>query len=545
MENQSQNSDSGKQTINITVPSADNIAGKRTLIPTSFALVIIFFFLNFFVIKCSNQKIDSVTGINLVTGTSLKSNDMFSGAQTAGEKIPSSIWAIIAFGAAIIGLGAFLIREKREDLIGTGAATVGFISLVILQLAIRNAIEQKAQGQIEVSTQFGYWGALLAMGVAGLISYLRMQKTHNIVFNISPPSKTTNSTTEDISQPQNVNSQPPQTSNFDSAAWLNKNGKDVGGWFKENKKVVISVVASFAVLFVVYFFFIKHNPVKDGKTASSAFCDCSTKYSDAIVKADEEYLKSFETFSFKMRQDARNKLMELQSSANTDFTACNNSAGQKYTGLRNRYAANVKSLNKFNISYTTQSGTCSQLNQNKLSSLNKEIENKINSIKSPEPDIDKLKTDLIGQQIPGWRFESLTEFKSAEILNTTRGNNRIEYQVKFHMQDLNNNNEYNCEVISIYLQGDQGWNFNGMRMLYITCDYQVASNVWTRINPWPNFRWNVADDQKLVWKTYEWGSEIKSGPDAPNVTMPGSSSYLIKSREGHNITVRFTYRPNS
>lgn len=214
MENQNQESGTGQQTINIQVPSADNIASRRSLIPLLFAAVIIFFFFNFFTVSCGGQKIGSVTGINLVTGTELKDRDMFSGRETKGEKIPSSAWAIIAFGAAIIGLGAFLIKEKREALIGTGAGAIGFGSLLILQFAIKSAIEKKA-GAIQTDFQFAYWAALIAMGIAGFISYLRMQKTHNIIVSVVPPSATTTLNTESDKQTQTSTDAVQQTNNFD------------------------------------------------------------------------------------------------------------------------------------------------------------------------------------------------------------------------------------------------------------------------------------------------------------------------------------------
>ena len=54
---------------------------------------------------------------------------------------------------------------------------------------------------------------------------------------------------------------------------------------------------------------------------------------------------------------------------------------------------------------------------------------------------------------------------------------------------------------------------------------------------------HVDDNQKLSWKTYDWSPEIKTGPDARNVTLPNSNTYLVKSREGHAVTVKCTYRP--
>jgi hypothetical protein len=200
MENQNQNSSSGQQQINIKVPSVENIASKRPLIPSFFALAIIFFFFTFCVFRCGGQKIGSITGLNLVTGTELTNRDFITGRETKGQEIPANIWAIFAFGASIIGFGAFMIKHKREALIGTSAGAIGIGSLIILQLVIKNAIDEEAKGGIDTDFQFPYWGALIALAIAGIISYLRMQKTTNILVHGSLPYTTT--TAENISQSQ-------------------------------------------------------------------------------------------------------------------------------------------------------------------------------------------------------------------------------------------------------------------------------------------------------------------------------------------------------
>jgi hypothetical protein len=56
MENQNQNNPTGQTTISVQVPSTENIASRRTLIPASFALAAIFFFFTFCDLKCSGQK---------------------------------------------------------------------------------------------------------------------------------------------------------------------------------------------------------------------------------------------------------------------------------------------------------------------------------------------------------------------------------------------------------------------------------------------------------------------------------------------------------
>ena len=187
MENQIGDNSGDKTTINVQVPSLTNILSRRPFIPVLFALGILLFFLSFCDFSCSGHKIGSVTGINLVTGTELKSRDMFSGNETRGEKIPASIWAIFAFGAGIVGCAIYLIKDKREALIGTGAGAVGFIALIILQFAIKGSIDEKGQGQITTSFQFGYWAALISFGLAAFLSYLRIHMIPAISGNFVQP----------------------------------------------------------------------------------------------------------------------------------------------------------------------------------------------------------------------------------------------------------------------------------------------------------------------------------------------------------------------
>lgn len=538
MENQNPNNAAGQQTINVQIPSADNIASRRPLIPASFALAIILFFFTFCDFKCGGQKIGSVTGINLVTGTELKDHDMMTGRETKGKEIPANMWAILAFGAAIIGLGAFLIKEKREAIIGAGAGAIGAGSMIILQFVIKGALDKEGKGQIETDFQFPYWGALIALGVAGLISYLRMRQTHNVVVNFSPPPQTIVSADKSVSQPQvQAVVQPSQQTG----------GFDLAEWFKTNSKKVIGAVASILVLYGAYYFFLRHDPEKDAKKAATAYCDCSEKYNDGMIKADEDFISSFGSNNFKKRQDARNKLQELQNPVNTANSECQGKAQTNYTELRNRYLTNQEAIQKFDFAYSAQQGVCNPSNQSKLSSMYSQLDEKIKTIKDPEPDIEKIKTDLIGQKIPGWTFSYLNEFKAAEIMNTTKGTDRLEYQIKFNLIDNGKNSEHDCEVMVVYQQNDNGWYFDNVRMNYITYMNTFYPDRYSRIQPLQNCRWNADNNYRMSWKTSDWAyaSEVITGPSEGAKTLPNSNTYYIKSLTGSEIQVKFTYRPSN
>ncbi|MCK9414533.1 MAG: hypothetical protein M0Q53_19680 [Prolixibacteraceae bacterium] len=169
----------------------------------------------------------------------------------------------------------------------------------------------------------------------------------------------------------------------------------------------------------------------------------------------------------------------------------------------------------------------------------------IKEIRYDVPDIERIKSDLIGQQIPGWRFAYLNEFKSAEIINSTKGNNRIEYQLKLNLIDNTANSEHDCEIILVYLLSDQGWYFNNLTMIYITFNYQVSDTDWTKISTLKECNWSAENIYKLSWKTSDWsyGGETITGPELGHKTLPYSETYYIKSLMGKEIKVKFTYKP--
>jgi hypothetical protein len=176
----------------------DTIAKNRTFIPLAFALVIIFFFFSFCDFKCNSVKVASLTGINLVTGTSIQAdpsgmlgNNPFGSmngyqrneVKDKGQKVEPNIWAILALLAAIGGVFAFYKKIPKESLAGTAVGAVGFISLIILQSAIKSAVGKQGGGmvQIEIEFLFGYWASLLAFLIGGGISYLRLKREKIII----------------------------------------------------------------------------------------------------------------------------------------------------------------------------------------------------------------------------------------------------------------------------------------------------------------------------------------------------------------------------
>jgi len=204
--------DSTKQpsTVNIQVPTAESIAAKRSLIPVSFAAVIIFFFFSFVDFKCNGTTAESLTGYNLVFGTHLKNpiNNAFNQSQSVFDqldenansnkqtssleegKVNPSIWAIFALAAAIGGVAVFWKRKQIESLAGAALGVAGFISLIVLRSVIKSKVDEQTGGggliQIETDFQFAYWASLLAFIVAGGINILRLRSDKIQKGNVEP-----------------------------------------------------------------------------------------------------------------------------------------------------------------------------------------------------------------------------------------------------------------------------------------------------------------------------------------------------------------------
>ena len=171
----------------------NTLATKRSVIPIAFALIIIFFFFSFVDFKCNSMNVASLSGINLVTGTHVKTagdnfssdnylnsidNNRINPAQNQGEKVEPNLWAILALLMAIGGFAAFYKKIKSESLAGTAAGAIGFVSLLILRSAIKNKISEQSGGMVpvEIDFLFAYWASLLAFLIGGGLSYLRLKQ---------------------------------------------------------------------------------------------------------------------------------------------------------------------------------------------------------------------------------------------------------------------------------------------------------------------------------------------------------------------------------
>jgi hypothetical protein len=142
--------------------------------PAIFVLALICFFLPFVTFSCSGQKVLSLSGIQLVTGSSLQQPQMF-GPPKSQKMDPEPI-AIAAFLCGVLGLALSFVKG-RAGAIATAAA--GGLAAILL-LAMRSAIEgdalKQGGGVIQVNYEAGFYAVvILFLAAVGLNIFVLMQ----------------------------------------------------------------------------------------------------------------------------------------------------------------------------------------------------------------------------------------------------------------------------------------------------------------------------------------------------------------------------------
>jgi hypothetical protein len=137
----------------------------KKISPVLFAFIILCFFLPFINISCSGQKVLSLSGIQLVTGTSLEEEEPFSGKKSS-EKIDSEPLAIVVFVAAIAGLAFSFIKSEKSALLPAITGGIGGGTLLFLKAKIDQEVLREGQGIIQVEYAIGFWLILFSLFAA-------------------------------------------------------------------------------------------------------------------------------------------------------------------------------------------------------------------------------------------------------------------------------------------------------------------------------------------------------------------------------------------
>ncbi|NOT50440.1 MAG: hypothetical protein HOP10_04090 [Chitinophagaceae bacterium] len=318
---------------------------------------------------------------------------------------------------------------------------------------------------------------------------------------------------------------------------------DWGAFYKKNKRTIITG-SILLVCGVAAWILLKPNPERDGRKAAKAECNCKADHDKAITKAYEDFISGFDSAHFKSRSEARAKLQETMTGLETANIQCSTTAKEKFEKLGKKFRKDNKKAAKFYAAYYKSINSC--VIGTDRAALSNKLEEKIRTIKEPEPDIEKIKLDLINQSIPGWTFSYLSEIKEASVANTTRIDDRIEYTVDLKLESYSTNEQHDAQVIIAYNQGDDGWYMSNMNEVFITYNNMAPVGEWKTITPLSGCSYTIIDGGNKYWvQDGSYGTKYKGGGDDGETFQLSGSQIYIASREDKPVNIIFKYTPNS
>ncbi len=167
----------------------------RKLSPLSYILALLCFLLPFVQISCAGQKLVTLTGVQLMTGTEIKPPTELFGIKAdpsatakmtvKTQKTDPNWFAAIAFIAGVVGVIFSVLKANRSGLLAGIAGAAGAICLLIMRVNISSEMSKKPVGDdastalmaaFTVEYQTGYYVCLLLFifgAVALLMSEFR------------------------------------------------------------------------------------------------------------------------------------------------------------------------------------------------------------------------------------------------------------------------------------------------------------------------------------------------------------------------------------
>ena len=196
--------------------------------------------------------------------------------------------------------------------------------------------------------------------------------------------------------------------------------------------------------------------IKAAKVAYNYRKDYEKKQRDITKgqnKAYETYIKKFNSYSFKTRVEAREKLSEHLDKPNKSFQKLDedyrewmNKAYEYRNKLAGKYQTNREKEDKFNYAYNNYRPieSSSKTPQDVYIDYQSEIRNLIKTIIPPKPNVEQLKNDLNGRVIVNqtagyynWTINSSEDLKELEVLNTTDNGKEILFDTQLKLQRTN------------------------------------------------------------------------------------------------------------
>ena len=91
-------------------------------------------------------------------------------------------------------------------------------------------------------------------------------------------------------------------------------------------------------------------------------------------------------------------------------------------------------------------------------------ENKTNLPDNPTN--EKIESDLVGQRMPHWIFDHLSEFQDMQIISSELSNNYLNITINFKLKDERVNRLFDSKVLVRYFSYENAWQFKDVSEIY-------------------------------------------------------------------------------
>lgn len=422
---------------------------------TTFALVVLFFVLPFVQVSCQQQKLMTFTGFQMAFGTEIHEPQMFGPSRT--RQVSGEVTILLAFFAALAGLGCSFLRGKAGNLSTAICGSVGFLLLLVFKVRLDNEVLKQSGGVLSVEYLFGFGASCLSFLASAVLGgyFFYTERNDNTV------QYAATNTTERI---DNLKSSATGLAQ-ESRQWFIR--KDVFGWMRRHAVVLGGVGATTLLLLIAYYAFIKPSPSADGKRAALAYTDCQTKYSAKVDSTYQSFLTGFAGQNHQTRTSANQKLESLLTGERKGYDTCNQAADKLYNELTERYTDDPDELAEFSKMFADNAGGSKSAHEiEQASSLLVTVNEKSSSIRSPFPESSRIAKDLIGKSMDGWNFSYASEFKDVKIISQNPDGDLLIQRIHLSLEDAITKEPYFAALDLKYnLSANGEWDYDGFTQL--------------------------------------------------------------------------------
>jgi hypothetical protein len=141
-------------------------------------LMIICFFLPFVAVSCNNKAVLELTGIQLITGTKLKTSTIW---RSESKSIPAQPLARVAFGFAVAGLMVAFFKRRFSTALKVVFAVGAAVSLLLLKMKLDGDLLKYPKMLFYLDYLPCYWAALtialVLAAVNGVCFFLKREES--------------------------------------------------------------------------------------------------------------------------------------------------------------------------------------------------------------------------------------------------------------------------------------------------------------------------------------------------------------------------------